>query len=107
MEDIAGPSCIDIESKSAGENKSINKMKKNDAGLSTNWTVPTVVAARLEVQDWTVANITKLLDEGCTIPFIARYRKEQTGGMEVQKLRDVCHMIDELKLVYTKPLGIH
>ena len=25
----------------------------------------------------------------CTIPFIAQYRKEQTGSMEVQKLRDV------------------
>ena len=97
MEDSAGPSCIDSETKSAAENKNTNKIKKNDAGSSTNWRIPTVVAARLEVQDWTVTNITKLLDEGCTIPFIARYRKEQTGGMEVQKLRDVCHMIDELK----------
>ena len=34
-----------------------------------------------------VENIISLLDEGCTIPFIARYRKELTGGVDDQTLR--------------------
>lgn len=34
-----------------------------------------------------VENIINLLDEGCTIPFIARYRKELTGGVDDQTLR--------------------
>ena len=74
-------------------------MKKSDSSTtpSCNWTIPAVVAVRLEVLEWAVRNIVRLLEEGCTIPFIARYRKEQTGGMEVQKLRDVCHRIEELK----------
>lgn len=32
-------------------------------------------------------NIVKLLDEGSTVPFIARYRKEMTGAMTDENLR--------------------
>ena len=71
--------------------------ESNAAGTSPNWSVPEVVAARAEVPEWAVRNIMRLLDEGCTLPFIARYRKEQTGGMDVQKLRDVCHLVNDLK----------
>jgi uncharacterized protein len=35
-----------------------------------------------------ISNILKLLDEGATIPFIARYRKEMTGGASDDELRD-------------------
>ena len=35
-----------------------------------------------------ITNILKLLDEGATIPFIARYRKEMTGGASDDELRD-------------------
>jgi len=35
-----------------------------------------------------ISNILKLLDEGSTIPFIARYRKEMTGGADDEVLRD-------------------
>ena len=35
-----------------------------------------------------VANILNLLDEGCTIPFIARYRKEMSGGADDEVLRE-------------------
>jgi len=36
-----------------------------------------------------VQNTIKLIDEGCTIPFIARYRKEQTGELNDQVLREL------------------
>ena len=35
-----------------------------------------------------ISNILKLLDEGATIPFIARYRKEMTGGASDEVLRE-------------------
>ena len=95
MEDNA-----EVQSKTAGKNRvPATKTGKSDSGVtaSCNWTIPAVVGVRLEVLEWAVRNIVELLEEGCTIPFIARYRKEQTGGMEVQKLRDVCHLIEELK----------
>ena len=41
----------------------------------------------------------KLLDEGNTIPFIARYRKEATGEMKDEQLRDLAD-----KLTYTRNL---
>ena len=41
-----------------------------------------------QLQDWQVKNVLELIDEGNTIPFIARYRKEMTGAMSDEVLRD-------------------
>ena len=41
-----------------------------------------LIAQRLNLTEKHVANTLALIDEGCTIPFIARYRKERTGGMD-------------------------
>ena len=46
-----------------------------------------------------VQNTIKLIDEGCTIPFIARYRKEQTGELNDQVLRELYD-----RLVYLRNL---
>ena len=46
-----------------------------------------VIAKELEVKDWQVEAAVKLIDEGCTIPFIARYRKEVTGTLNDEQLR--------------------
>lgn len=45
-------------------------------------------------------NIINLLDQENTIPFIARYRKELTGGMPPEKLRDVKDSYDLAKYVF-------
>lgn len=45
-------------------------------------------------------NIINLLDQENTIPFIARYRKELTGGMPPEKLRDVKESYDLAKYVF-------
>lgn len=37
------------------------------------------IANALQVKDWQVENCAVLFEEGCTIPFISRYRKERTG----------------------------
>ena len=44
-----------------------------------------------------VENIIKLIDEGCTIPFIARYRKELTGSCDDQVLREVYDRLTYLR----------
>lgn len=42
-------------------------------------------------------NIISLLDEGCTVPFIARYRKEMHGSMDDQKIRDFQERLEYLR----------
>ena len=41
-----------------------------------------LIAQQLNLQERAVDNTLTLLDEGCTIPFISRYRKEKTGGLD-------------------------
>lgn len=41
-----------------------------------------LIASELHFSEHAVENTLKLLDEGCTIPFISRYRKERTGGLD-------------------------
>ncbi len=45
------------------------------------------IATELAVQEQQVATAVALLDEGSTVPFIARYRKEKTGGLDDTQLR--------------------
>ena len=44
-----------------------------------------------------IGRIVSLIDEGNTIPFIARYRKEMTGAMDDQKLREISERLDYLR----------
>ncbi|MCI2048778.1 MAG: RNA-binding transcriptional accessory protein [Lachnospiraceae bacterium] len=57
------------------------------------------IAEELKVEKWRVDAAVKLLDEGCTVPFIARYRKEATGTLDDAQLRDL-----STKLVYLRGL---
>lgn len=45
-----------------------------------------LIAERLQISEKNVIGTLSLLDEGCTIPFIARYRKERTGGLDEVKI---------------------
>src|SRR5262245_62384798 len=51
--------------------------------------VAVVVAEELSLPLRGVAAVVKLLDEGATVPFIARYRKEVTGGLDEVQIRDI------------------
>ena len=44
------------------------------------------IAEELEIKKWQVEAVIKLIDEGNTIPFIARYRKEQHGALMMNSL---------------------
>ena len=48
-----------------------------------------VIAEELNVKEWQVDAAVKLIDEGNTIPFIARYRKPVTGELNDEQLRDL------------------
>lgn len=47
------------------------------------------LARELNIKEWQVQNTVNLIDDGNTIPFIARYRKEVTGGLDDVLLRDL------------------
>ena len=52
------------------------------------------IAHRVGVKDWQVENCAKLFEEGATIPFISRYRKERTGGLDEVAIAEIRHWTD-------------
>lgn len=56
-----------------------------------------IISERLNISEKNVASTLRLLDEGCTIPFIARYRKEQTGGLDEVKIAAISEQNERLK----------
>ena len=52
------------------------------------------IAQRVGVKDWQVENCAKLFEEGATIPFISRYRKERTGGLDEVAVAEIRHWAD-------------
>ncbi|GIV96644.1 MAG: RNA-binding transcriptional accessory protein [Herpetosiphonaceae bacterium] len=55
------------------------------------------IAADLNLRPDQVAATIELFDEGNTLPFIARYRKERTGGLDEAQLRDIGEALDRLR----------
>lgn len=56
-----------------------------------------MIACQLQLAVQQVDNVLQLLDEGCTIPFIARYRKERTGSMDEVRIQQVGELHVKLK----------
>ena len=61
--------------------------------------IVSLIAAELSVQPRQVAAAVDLLDEGATVPFIARYRKEVTGNLDDTQLRNL-----EERLLYLRDM---
>ena len=59
--------------------------------------INSTIAQELEVKESQVEAAVKLIDEGNTIPFIARYRKEATGGLSDETLRDLGERLTYLR----------
>lgn len=55
------------------------------------------IASELNVKNWQVEAAVKLIDEGCTIPFISRYRKEATGALNDEQLRNLDERLKYLR----------
>ena len=60
------------------------------------------IAEELNVKNTQVENAVNLIDEGNTIPFIARYRKEATGGLSDEILRDLGERLTYLRNLETR-----
>ena len=52
------------------------------------------IAHRLQVKEWQVENCVSLFEDGATIPFISRYRKERTGGLDEVAIAEIRHWAD-------------
>jgi len=56
-----------------------------------------LIASELHLSEHAVGNTLKLLSEGCTIPFISRYRKERTGGLDEVQITAISDRSERLK----------
>lgn len=56
-----------------------------------------LIAKALNLQEQAVQNTLALLDEGCTIPFISRYRKERTGGLNEVQIAAISEQSERLR----------
>ena len=56
-----------------------------------------LISSELHLPEHGVENTLKLLDEGCTIPFISRYRKERTGGLDDIQIAAISDRLERLQ----------
>lgn len=59
-----------------------------------------IIAKNLNLREQQVSNTLQLLSEGATIPFISRYRKERTGGLnevQIQEIQSMCEKLEEVE----------
>lgn len=56
-----------------------------------------IIAERLSLREASVENTLQLLEEGCTIPFISRYRKERTGDLDEVQITGISELSEKLK----------
>ena len=66
----------------------------------------TVIASRLSIASNKIVAAIELFEDGATIPFVARYRKERTGGLDEVQLRDISELILQLKEIEQRKKSI-
>lgn len=64
------------------------------------------IAGKLGVKDWQVENCILLFEDGGTIPFISRYRKEKTGGLDDVAVAQIRHWYDVFTEMEKRKEGI-
>ena len=60
-------------------------------------TITQTLCQEFQTAPWQIDAVIRLLDDGCTLPFIARYRKEQHGSLDDQKLREISERLTALR----------
>ena len=66
------------------------------SGISSSHPFVSRISSELSLSHQQVAATAKMFSEGATVPFIARYRKEQTGGMDEVKIMEVRDRLQQL-----------
>lgn len=64
------------------------------------------IAEELKIQVRQVSAVISLITEGCTVPFIARYRKEQHGSLDEVQVRDSSHLFSSYKNLEERRLEV-
>jgi uncharacterized protein len=64
------------------------------------------IAADLTIKTSQVSAVVSLVNEGCTIPFISRYRKERTGNLDEVQVRDSAHRFETGKALEERRLEV-
>lgn len=64
--------------------------------------IPSIVARTLSLPRAGVASTIELLDEGATVPFISRYRKERTGSLTDRQVRDIEETLRKVREVESR-----
>ena len=62
-------------------------------------TIVATLCTEFQIAPWQAEAVIRLLDDGCTLPFIARYRKEQHGSLADQKLRAIAERLTSLRAI--------
>jgi len=70
---------------------------KEARSMGTNMNINEQIAQELEISLWQAEAAVKLIDEGNTIPFIARYRKEAHGSLNDEQLRNLYERLSYLR----------
>ena len=73
------------------------RINKKPIQTKTMNTITKIIAQQLHLPETGVENTIALLDLGCTIPFIARYRKERTGNLNEVQIGQIADAYDKLK----------
>lgn len=58
-----------------------------------------LISKETGLESWRVQNVLKLLEGGATIPFISRYRKEATGGMDEVQVAQISDALERLRAI--------
>ncbi|CAG0884413.1 unnamed protein product [Darwinula stevensoni] len=77
------------------------------ANVGLEWNnIEDIISQQLSLEKDVVCNVVKLLDEENTVPFITRYRKEQTKGMEADRLHQIEEAVIKLKAMRERARSI-
>lgn len=63
-----------------------------------------IIAEELQIKEWQVEKTVALIDDGNTIPFISRYRKEITGSLNDEQLRNLDERLTYLRNLEDKKI---
>ena len=106
IERLGGDSSPDAEADSAPSEGSRGSIDTSSLSAAAQETIVIKCASLLAMERWRVAGAIALFNEGCTLPFVARYRKEATGGMDETELRSLETALDAAQRLETRRASI-
>ena len=86
-----------LENKTALQDEMNTADTQQSLRAETDKKIAKLIAQELQVRLWQVEAAVSLIDEGNTIPFIARYRKEATGTLDDEQLRTLDERLTYLR----------